>query len=204
MIAIVDYGFGNLRSVYQALRHVTNEEIQIAADAKTIDSAERVVFPGQGALPDAFAEIARRGIQNAILNAAKTKPFLGICLGLQMLFETSEEGDAESGKGFGIFKGCVKRFQLPQNFKIPHMGWNTVHQTSEHPIWQGIPQDSRFYFVHSFYVATNENIVAATTDYFNDFTSAIIFNNCVAVQFHPEKSADFGLQLIQNFTRWQF
>ena len=204
MIAIVDYGFGNLRSVYQALRHVTNEEIQIAADAKTIDSAERVVFPGQGALPDAFAEIARRGIQNAILNAAQTKPFLGICLGLQMLFEASEEGDAESGKGFGIFKGSVKRFQLPADFKIPHMGWNTVHQTSEHPIWQGIPQDSRFYFVHSFYVQTNENIVAATTDYGNDFTSAIIFKNCVAVQFHPEKSADFGLQLIQNFTRWQF
>ena len=201
MIAIVDYGFGNLRSVYQALRHVTKEEIKIANNASTIDSADRVVFPGQGALPDAMAEIKRRGIQNAILNAAKTKPFLGICLGLQMLFETSEEGNAQ---GFGIFKGKVKRFQVPTDFKIPHMGWNTVHQSFEHPIWQGIAQDSRFYFVHSFFVQTSENIVAATTNYSDDFTSAIIANNCIAVQFHPEKGAEHGLKLMQNFTQWQF
>lgn len=200
MIAIVDYGFGNLRSVYQALCHVSSEEIKIAHDAHSIEIADRVVFPGQGAMPDAMKEIKRRNIQKAILDAAKTKPFLGICLGLQMLFEKSQEGHAT---GFGIFRGQVKRFQLSAQFKIPHMGWNNVHQHFEHPIWRGIPQNSYFYFVHSFFVQTPENIVAATTDYGGNFTSAIIYKNCIAVQFHPEKSAENGLQLIENFTRWQ-
>ncbi len=199
MIAIIDYGFGNLRSVFQAVRHVAGESVEIATDAATIEKADKIVFPGQGAMPDCLKEIEARGIKNAILSAAKEKPFLGICLGLQMLFEQSEEGDVA---GFGLFQGSVKKFQLPPDLKIPHMGWNNVHQTAEHPIWRDIPQDARFYFVHSFYVQTAEKIVAATTDYGGDFVSAIAAENCVAVQFHPEKSAENGLQLLQNFARF--
>ncbi len=220
-IAIIDYGMGNLRSVAHALAQVTSAKIIVSNAPDVIKNADRVIFPGQGAMPDCLRELQARGLSEVILEVAKTKPFLGICLGLQVLFEESEESEKsandKNAQGLGIFKGCVKRFspdvgkaQLGQAqlgkapLKIPHMGWNNVAQTLPHPLWHKIPNESRFYFVHSFYVDTPEkNIIAGQTDYGTNFTSAISSDNLFALQCHPEKSAKLGLQLLENFVHWK-
>lgn len=207
MIAIIDYGMGNLRSVEQAMRHVAPDvDVVVTDDAKLIAQAERVVFPGQGAMPDCMRELTARGLRDAVIDAAHTKPFLGICIGLQMLFEHSAEGDVA---GLGLFKGEVLRFPHPltdaqgNKLKVPHMGWNQVHQTRAHPLWDGIEQDARFYYVHSYYVAPqNADLVQATSDYPQPFVCAVAQNNLFAAQFHPEKSHVAGLKLLQNFVRW--
>ncbi len=222
MIAIIDYGMGNLRSVEQAMRHVAPDvEVVVTDDATVIAQAERVVFPGQGAMPDCMRELTARGLRDAVIDAAHTKPFLGICIGLQMLFEHSAEGDVA---GLGLFKGEVLRFPHPltdaqgNKLKVPHMGWNQVHQVQLpspasgrgaggegtcHPLWHGIEQDARFYYVHSYYVAPqNADLVQATSDYPQPFVCAVAQNNLFAVQFHPEKSHVAGLKLLQNFVRW--
>lgn len=208
MIAVVDYGMGNLRSVKQALSKVApNAEIIVTDDAQLIAQANRVVFPGQGAMPDCMRELDARGLRDAVLEAARSKPFLGICIGLQMLFERSAEGDVA---GLGLFRGDVARFDSPlqdaqgNKLKVPHMGWNQVkHVMPAHPLWNGIEQDARFYFVHSYYVRPqNENVVQATCEYPKPFVCAIAQDNLFAVQFHPEKSATAGLKLLQNFTNW--
>ncbi|MDD4926586.1 MAG: imidazole glycerol phosphate synthase subunit HisH [Methylotenera sp.] len=212
-IAVVDYGMGNLRSVSKALEHVAPaKNVVVTSNPAEIARAERVVFPGQGAMPDCMRELDARGLRDAVLYAAQHKPFLGICIGLQMLFEHSEEGDAA---GSGLFKGNVKRFantdMVDNNgdkLKVPHMGWNQVYQVSQdksqpHALWQGIKDGARFYYVHSYYVQPNdEDVISGFSLYPKRFTCAIAKNNLFAVQFHPEKSADAGLQLLTNFVNW--
>jgi glutamine amidotransferase len=206
-VAVVDYGMGNLRSVEQALRKVAPEaEIAVTDDARVIAQAGRVVFPGQGAMPDCMRELDARGLRNAVLDAARDKPFLGICIGLQMLFEHSAEGDVP---GLGILRGEVLRFASHMcdaqgaKLKVPHMGWNQVHH-ADHPLWDGIAQDARFYFVHSYYVQPQDaSLVQATSDYPTPFVCAGARDNLFAVQFHPEKSHAAGLKLLQNFVQWK-
>jgi glutamine amidotransferase len=200
-IAVVDYGMGNLRSVSKALEHVAPEaEVVVSADPDTILSSERVVVPGQGALPDCMRQLTASGAREAVVEATRAKPFLGICIGLQMLFERGEEGDAA---GLGLLPGRVPRFAL-SGLKIPHIGWNEVVQQRAHPLWAGIPDRSRFYFVHSYYPApTDAALTAATSVYGAPFTCAIARDNIFAVQFHPEKSQSAGLQLLSNFVRWR-
>jgi glutamine amidotransferase len=200
-IAVVDYGMGNLRSVAKALEHVAPEaEVRVSADPATIAQADRVVVPGQGALPDCMRQLAASGARDAVIEATRSKPFLGICIGLQMLFERGEEGDAA---GLAILPGRVPRFAL-QGLKIPHMGWNEVLQAHPHALWSGIPDRSRFYYVHSYYPQPRDAaLVAATSVYGAPFTCAIARDNIFAVQFHPEKSQSAGLQLLSNFVRWR-
>ncbi|MBR0568326.1 imidazole glycerol phosphate synthase subunit HisH [Azoarcus sp. L1K30] len=207
-VAIIDYGMGNLRSVAKAIEHVAPEHrIEVTSDPAVVAAADRVVFPGQGAMPDCMRELDLRGLRPAVLEAAASKPFLGICIGQQMLFENSEEGDVP---GLGIFRGEVVRFRDADmvgvdgaRLKVPHMGWNEVWQNSAHALWEGIPDGERFYFVHSYYVAPAEPaLVAARTDYGVRFTSGVARANIFAVQFHPEKSAQAGLRLLSNFIRW--
>ena len=206
-IAVIDYGMGNLRSVEQALRHVAGEQrVIVTSDPAEVRSAGRVVFPGQGAMPDCVRELDARGLRRPVLDAAASKPFLGICIGLQMLFEHSEEGDTA---GLGIFKGRVKRFPAGMTnaaghkLKVPHMGWNEVRQTCDHPLWTGIASDARFYFVHSYYVEPADMALeTAYTEYPTRFTSAVGRDNIFAVQFHPEKSQHAGLALLHNFVNW--
>ena len=209
VIAVVDYGMGNLRSVAKAMEHVAaGKPVVVTADPAVLAAAERVVVPGQGAMPDCMRELNERGLRQAVIEAAATKPFLGICIGQQMLFEHSEEGDVP---GLGILRGRVKRFpaekmHLPdgQKLKVPHMGWNEVRQTKAHPLWQGIADGARFYFVHSYYVAPDDaDCIAGTTEYGIPFTSACARDNIFAVQCHPEKSAQAGLQLLSNFIDWK-
>ncbi|MEO6563386.1 MAG: imidazole glycerol phosphate synthase subunit HisH [Nitrosospira sp.] len=208
-IAIVDYGMGNLRSVSKALEHVApNASIVVTGDPEVVRKAGRVVVPGQGAMPDCLRELDARGLRSAVLDAALNKPFLGICIGLQMLFESSEEGNV---KGLGIVSGKVLRFPSTamvstsgHKLKVPHMGWNEVHQTAEHPLWKGIPNDARFYFVHSYYVETaNPESGTAYSRYPFPFTCAVARDNIFAVQFHPEKSHEAGLTLLRNFVQWK-
>ncbi|MFO1346851.1 MAG: imidazole glycerol phosphate synthase subunit HisH [Rhodocyclaceae bacterium] len=208
-IAVVDYGMGNLRSVAKALEHVAGgKPVAVTADPAVLAAAERVVVPGQGAMPDCMRELEERGLRQAVIEAAATKPFLGICIGQQMLFEHSEEGDVP---GLGILRGQVKRFpaekmHLPdgQKLKVPHMGWNEVRQSGPHPLWRGIADGARFYFVHSYYVAPDDAVcIAGTTEYGIPFTSACARDNIFAVQCHPEKSAQAGLQLLSNFIDWK-
>ena len=208
-IAVVDYGMGNLRSVWQALVHVANgREVVVTADPAVLLSAERVVFPGQGAMPDCMRELDLRGLRPAVLEAAKSKPFLGICIGQQMLFEHSEEGNVP---GLGVFSGQVRRFPAAQmispqgeKLKVPHMGWNEVRQATPHALWKGIDDASRFYFVHSYYVdPVGRYCVTGTTEYGIPFTSAVARDNIFAIQCHPEKSAQSGLALLSNFIDWQ-
>ncbi len=208
-IAVVDYGMGNLRSVAKALEHVAGgKPVVVTADPAVLATAERVVVPGQGAMPDCMRELEARGLRQAVIDAAASKPFLGICIGQQMLFEHSEEGDVP---GLGILRGRVKRFpadrmHLPdgQKLKVPHMGWNEVKQAGPHPLWNGIADGARFYFVHSYYVAPDDAAcVAGTTEYGIPFTSACARDNIFAVQCHPEKSAQAGLQLLANFIDWK-
>jgi len=208
-IAVVDYGMGNLRSVARALEHVAGgKPVVVTADPAVLAAAERVVVPGQGAMPDCMRELEERGLRQAVIEAAATKPFLGICIGQQMLFEHSEEGDVP---GLGILRGQVKRFpaekmHLPDGhkLKVPHMGWNEVRQSGPHPLWRGIADGARFYFVHSYYVSPDDAAcVAGTTEYGIPFTSACARDNIFAVQCHPEKSAQAGLQLLSNFIDWK-
>jgi glutamine amidotransferase len=200
-IAVVDYGMGNLRSVSKALEHVAPEaEVLVTADGALIRAAERVVVPGQGALPDCMRSLAASGARDAVLEALASKPYLGICLGLQMLFERGAEGDTP---GLAVLQGSVPRFAL-DGMKIPHMGWNEVLQERAHPLWTGIADRSRFYFVHSYYPAPREvALTAATCVYGAPFTCAVARDNIFAVQFHPEKSQSAGLQLLSNFVRWR-
>jgi len=207
-IAVVDYGMGNLRSVSKALEHVApNKNIVVTSNASDIAAAAKVVFPGQGAMPDCMRELESRGLHEAIVSAAANKPFLGICIGLQLLFEHSEEGDAN---GLGILAGKVKRFSAEEmhdangdKLKVPHMGWNQVYQKQAHPMWKDIADGERFYYVHSYFVQpADETLVAGVTNYPKPFTGAIAKNNIFAVQFHPEKSQHAGLQLLANFVQW--
>ena len=205
-IAVIDYGMGNLRSVAQALRAVAPDaSIVVSADPGEISQAGRVVFPGQGAMPDCMRELDGRGLRDSVLQASRSKPFLGICIGLQMLFEHSAEGDVP---GLGVVRGEVVRFasQLTDaqggKLKVPHMGWNQVHH-ADHPLWKGIEQDARFYFVHSYYVQPqNVELVQATSHYPQPFVCAVARDNLFAVQFHPEKSQQAGLTLLRNFVNW--
>jgi glutamine amidotransferase len=207
-ITVIDYGMGNLRSFAKAVEHVAGSDdvVLVSDDPDLILQSDRVVFPGQGAARDCMAAISDHHLNRAILEAARSKPFLGICMGQQVLLDHSEENGGTPL--LGLYAGEVRRFTggiAPDGeaMKIPHMGWNRVNQLSGHPLWQGIPQDSRFYFVHSYYVDPQRGeLAAATTDYGVSFASAIAEKNLFAVQFHPEKSADAGLQLLKNFVHW--
>jgi len=209
-VAVIDYGMGNLRSVCKAIEHVAPKaRVQLTASAAEIRAASRVVFPGQGAIGGCMAALERGNLRESLLDAMKTKPFLGICLGLQALYDFSEEGGGTPC--LSLLAGAVKRFPpekmtepatgLP--LKVPHMGWNQVHQTGAHPLWNGIPQDTRFYFVHSYYADSAEaGDIAGETEYGLRFTSAAAHANIFAVQFHPEKSQRGGLRLLENFVSW--
>lgn len=208
-VAVVDYGMGNLRSVAKAVERVAPRlSVAVTDDPETVRRASRVVFPGQGAMPDCMRELDARGLRSAVIEAAGAKPFLGICIGLQMLFDRSEEG---STPGLGLLKGEVKRFPTGEmtdaagaRLKVPHMGWNEVHQTLRHALWEGISQDARFYFVHSYFPEpAGVAIVAGETKYGRSFTCACAKDNIFAVQFHPEKSQAAGLRLLANFVAWQ-
>ena len=206
-VAVIDYGMGNLHSIAKALQHASPDvDVQIVADADLILQADRVVFPGVGAMRDCMQALNRSGLSEVIRSVAKTKPLLGICLGMQALLIDSEEND--NTQGLGILPGKVVHFSEPlfdssgNKLKIPHMGWNQVHY-SHHPVWENIPQDSRFYFVHSYYAKPNDIVlIAATTQYPEPFACALTRDNVFAVQFHPEKSQAVGLQLLKNFLHW--
>jgi imidazole glycerol-phosphate synthase subunit HisH len=207
-VAIVDYGMGNLRSVAKAVEHVApNCKVAVTADPAVIAAAERVIVPGQGAMPDCMREFNARGLADAVLKASAAKPFLGICIGLQMLFEHSEEGDVP---GLGLLSGQVRLFPDAAmhdaqggRLKVPHMGWNEVRQVEPHPLWDGIEDGARFYFVHSYYVEPmTPDVIVGATQYGITFTSAVARANIFAVQFHPEKSAAAGLRLLKNFVQW--
>jgi len=208
-IAVVDYGMGNLRSVVNALQVVaqSHDRVLLTADPQQVLAADRVVFPGQGAAGDCMRAIDEYGLREAIVTAAQDRPFLGICMGMQVLIEHSEEN--EGTECLGVFKGRVKYFgdshQDPGGvrLKVPHMGWNRVKQTVAHPLWQDVADGSRFYFVHSYYLeAEDPQLVAGTTDYGFSFASVIAKDNLFALQCHPEKSADTGLKLLRNFVNW--
>ncbi|MDH3761922.1 MAG: imidazole glycerol phosphate synthase subunit HisH [Gammaproteobacteria bacterium] len=208
-IAVIDYGMGNLRSVVNALEFVSedSDKVLLTSDPEQVLGAERVVFPGQGAAGDCMRAIDDYGLREAILVAAREKPFLGICMGMQVLIEHSEEN--QGTPCLGLFAGQVRYFgdshrdQSGVKLKVPHMGWNRVAQTRSHPLWNSIDDGSRFYFVHSYYLdAQDPQLVAGVTDYGFDFTSVIAKDNLFALQCHPEKSADAGLQLLRNFVNW--
>ena len=192
---------GNLRSVSKAIERVApRAEVRVTAAPREILSSDKVVVPGQGAMPDCMRQLAASGAREAVVEAARAKPFLGICIGLQMLFERGEEGDTP---GLGLLGGEVPRFRLT-GLKIPHMGWNEVAQARPHALWAGIPDSSRFYFVHSYYPAPRDAaLTAATAVYGRPFTCAVARDNIFAVQFHPEKSQSAGLQLLSNFVNWR-
>jgi glutamine amidotransferase len=207
-IAVVDYGMGNLRSVAKALRFVAPQcTTVVSADPDTIRNAARVVLPGQSAMPDCMRCLNESGLREVVLQTARDRPFLGICLGLQMLFENSEEGPTP---GLSVIAGRVVRFRetamvdaLGHRLKVPHMGWSPVRRAREHPLWRGVEDAARFYFAHSYYPAPDDAAVtAATVDYPTAFTCAIARANIFAVQFHPEKSHRAGLQLLSNFVAW--
>jgi len=205
VIAIVDVGMGNLHSVARALRAAAPEaQVQICRKAQQLMNASRVVLPGQGAMPDCMRSLQASGLREAVLHAARHKPLLGICVGEQMLFSRSDEGDT---KCLDIFPGQVRRFEHDHpttRFKIPHMGWNRVHQEQAHVLWHGVENGSYFYFVHSYFVQSEDaSLIAGSSDYGLRFTCAVARDNIFAVQFHPEKSADAGLQLFRNFACWQ-
>jgi len=212
-IAIVDYGMGNFHSVARALRFAAPDaDIRICNRAADIDAADRVVFPGQGAMPDCMRTLNESGLREAVVRAARAKPLLGVCVGEQMLFDASEEGDTPC---LGLFPGKVRRFAGAQfasdghaqdgaeRLKVPHMGWNQVRQTRSHALWAGIPDHTHFYFVHSYYAApADPALTVGETDYGVTFTCAVAAANIFAVQFHPEKSAAHGLRLYRNFVDW--
>ncbi len=204
-VAVIDYGMGNLHSIAKALQHACPEQtIQVTSDAGQIRQADRIVFPGVGAIRDCIQALQANGLQEVIQEVAKNKPFLGICLGMQALLTDSEENDKTPC--LGLISGHVRRFAFdPQNaaLKIPHMGWNQVHQQAPHPLWHNIAQDSRFYFVHSYYAQPDHSdTIAAISEYPKAFACALMQKNIFAVQFHPEKSQTVGLQLLSNFMNW--
>ncbi len=210
MIAVIDYGMGNLRSVAKALESVGANEVRVSSDAGIIRGADKIVLPGVGAIKEAMRELKRLNLIETIHENIFKKPFLGICLGLQLLFERSEEGGRV--RGLGVFKGTVRRF--PDRLKVPHMGWNQINikyqksktkNTNQKPkisnlFLKNIPENSYFYFCHSYYAdPEDKNIIAAVTDYGLEFASAIREDNLFACQFHPEKSQNLGLKLLKNF-----
>lgn len=209
-VAVVDYGMGNLRSVSQAVKHVAQAvgiDVVVTSRPDEVYAAERVVLPGQGAMPDCMRELRDSGLQDAVLDAAARKPLMGVCVGMQMLLSRSEEGPTD---GLGLIDGEVLRFQLSgrlqpdgSRYKVPQMGWNRVEQTLRHPLWEGVPDGSYFYFVHSFYARPSDpRHSAGETDYGQRFTCALARDNIFATQFHPEKSAEHGLALYRNFLHW--
>jgi glutamine amidotransferase len=209
-VAVVDYGMGNLHSVSQAVQKAaedTRVQVVITQSAEQVLAADRVVLPGQGAMRDCMRELRDSGMLGAVLDAAARKPLLGVCVGMQMLLDRSEEQDTP---GLGLIPGTVKRFRLEgrlqpdgSRYKVPQMGWNRVRQDLSHPLWAGIPDDSWFYFVHSFHAAPSDAAHSAgSTEYGERFTSAVTRDNIFATQFHPEKSADLGLRLYRNFLHW--
>jgi imidazole glycerol-phosphate synthase subunit HisH len=214
-VAVVDYGMGNLRSVSQAVMHAaagSGVEVIVTSRPEEVRAAERVVLPGQGAMRDCMRELLDSGLQPAVLEAAASKPLMGVCVGMQMLLDHSEEQDTP---GLGLISGRVRRFQLAgrlqpdgSRYKVPQMGWNRVDQAlhggAAHPIWAGVPDASWFYFVHSYYAAPSAaHHTAGTTEYGERFTCAVARDNIFATQFHPEKSAAHGLQLYRNFLHWK-
>jgi glutamine amidotransferase len=208
-VAIVDYGMGNLRSVAKAIEHMAPEAtVHVTSDPAAVAAAQRVVVPGQGAMPDCMRELQARGLRDVVVHATREKPFLGICIGLQMLFDVSEEGDVA---GLSVFPGRVRRFPRDamvapdgSRLKVPHMGWNEVNQVMPHALFEGIDDAARFYFVHSYYVEpADPRLIAGSTEYGLPFTCAVAHANIFAVQFHPEKSAQAGLRLLGNFMRWK-
>lgn len=208
-IVVVDYGMGNLRSVAQALKQAAPEaDVRISGDSAEIRAADRLVLPGQGAMPDCVRNLRETGVQEAVLEAVRSKPLFGVCVGEQMLFERSEEGDTPC---LGLLPGKVVRFQLEgklqedgSRFKVPQMGWNRVRQSRPHALWEGIADDSYFYFVHSYYAQPADAAhTVGQTLYGAPFTCAVARDNIFATQFHPEKSAATGLRLYRNFVNWK-
>ncbi|WXU00392.1 MAG: Imidazole glycerol phosphate synthase subunit HisH [Catillopecten margaritatus gill symbiont] len=201
-IAIVDYGMGNVRSVQKALAHVApNDHIFLTDNVDLIRNADRVVIPGQGAIGACMRALDEHNLVEVIKQSANEKPFLGICLGLQLLFDHCQENGGV--EGLSILPGDVVHFPKSE-LKIPHMGWNTVKQVSEHPLWHNIEDNARFYSVHSYFVKTPDaSIIAGSSDYGIDFVCAAAKDKIFAVQFHPEKSQHDGLQLLENFVNWK-
>ncbi len=205
-VAVIDYGMGNLHSVAKALEHVGVGKVLVTSDAAVIREADRVVFPGVGAIRDCMAEIKRLGFDQLVQEVSADRPFLGICVGMQALMERSEENDGVDC--IGLFPGQVRFFgkgmvEDGEQLKVPHMGWNQVQQSIEHPLWHAIHDLARFYFVHSYYIeAGNPAQVAGRGHYGKDFAAALAEGSRFAVQFHPEKSHTHGLQLLQNFASW--
>lgn len=210
-VVVVDHGSGNLRSVSQAVLHVAQGsglDVLVSARPEDVLAAERVVLPGQGAFHDCMQGVERAGLMEAVLDAAARKPLMGVCVGMQMLLERSEEGPAT---GLGLFPGEVLRFQLHgrlqpdgSRYKVPQMGWNQVLQTQPHPMWSGVPEGAYFYFLHSYYARPSDpRHSAGETDYGGRFTSVLARDNIFATQFHPEKSAEHGLALYRNFLHWK-
>jgi len=207
-VAVIDYGMGNLHSVAKAIEHVgENLQLSVTADEKVIMAADRIVFPGVGAMRDCMGEIRRLGIDDMLRRLVEDRPILGICVGMQALLDHSEENNGVDC--IGLFRGNVKRFPADMTdgngdrLKVPHMGWNGVRQSQPHIMWKNIPDNSRFYFVHSYYVSPeNANEVMGESTYPTAFTVALSRNNVFAVQFHPEKSQTVGLQLYKNFLEW--
>ncbi len=211
LIAVVDYGMGNLRSVSQAVMHVaqgSDANVVVTSRPEDVRAAERIVLPGQGAMRDCMRELRESGLQQAVLEAAASKPLMGVCVGMQMLLEHSEEQDTP---GLGLFAGDCRRFRLEgqvqadgSRYKVPQMGWNQVFQARAHPVWTGVPDGAYFYFVHSFYATPSDaRHSVGETEYGARFTSAIARDNIFATQFHPEKSAEHGLALYRNFLHWK-
>ena len=212
-VAVIDYGMGNLRSVAQAVMaaaHDSNIQVVITAKPEEVQAAERVVLPGQGAMRDCMRELHDSGMLPAVLEAAASKPLFGVCVGMQMLLDHSAEGGADGTACLGLIPGEVVKFDLAgqhqadgSRFKVPQMGWNQVRQTQAHPLWAGVPDNSYFYFVHSFYARPlDARHTAGVSDYGQSFTSVVSRDNIFATQFHPEKSADMGLMLYRNFLSW--
>lgn len=204
-IVVVDYGMGNLRSVAKAAEHLadSNTHIMVSQSAQDIENADSIIFPGQGAAKACMKALKDTDMIDPVIRAAKSKPFLGICMGLQVLMTHSQENQGTDC--LNVLPGDVLRFneQAYPELKIPHMGWNQVHQTQDHPLWHNIPQDSRFYFVHSYYVEPQiQSEIVGTTEYGSVFASAVAQNQLFAIQAHPEKSAEAGLQLFKNFLNW--
>ena len=204
-IAVIDYGMGNLRSVARALEHVGAREVAVTDDPAVIAAAERVVFPGQGGVRDCMSALHQHELVEVLHQVAADRPFLGICMGMQALMTRSEEN--EGVEALDIFPGTVRHFgdraSAPARLKVPHMGWNRLHQLTTHPLWAGIEQDERFYFVHSYYVEpASPDIVQGESDYGGRFAAAIGAGNLFATQFHPEKSQRPGLRLLTNFLSW--
>jgi imidazole glycerol-phosphate synthase subunit HisH len=207
-LVVVDYGMGNLRSVAKAFEFVVRENnlqfnVSISSSPKAVRDADRVVFPGQGAMPDCMRYLRESGLEDAVRASAATKPFFGVCVGMQMLFDVSEEGDTP---GLGLLAGKVVRFRpTDRALKVPHMGWNEVMQTQPHNLFDGIADAERFYFVHSYFCAPENspsNLTTALTNYGGKFTAAIGRDNIFCTQFHPEKSHHAGLKLYENFLHW--